>query len=354
MMTTLCLIQVASENFRRETKISNVKIGVFKTDENLESALKKALKAADWTKHINGTVFIKPNLCSKYYIRGAVTNPHVLFHLVSILRDHAKEVIVGESNGYNYCCNTAFDLTGVKKIVEKAGGKTINLSEDKTVTVQDNRTFVLHNYPLPRTLIEADSIVDVPVMKTHEFTKYSGAIKNLFGCIPNDRRIFLHPKFNMVMHDLLVLLKPKFVVMDATFAMEGNGPNRGIVIPMNIILTSSDLIAMDNLCCEIMGIDWNDISYLQFVNERLKKEEIEYQIIGEKIDDIKRKFLLPYADLAIKTQRLVYKNYFLTRLCFGTPFLNMLQGCLDVYRKVDMEIKGKEWVDKYWDNSLPR
>lgn len=353
-MTILCQTQVVSENFRRETEIKNVKIGIFRTDENLESALKEALKAADWTRHIRGTVFVKPNLCSKYYIRGAVTNPQVIFHLVSILRDRAKEVIVGESNGYNYCCDTALALTGVKKIVEKAGGKTINLSEDETVKVQDKRTLVLHNYPLPKTLVEADSVVDIPVMKTHEYTKYSGAIKNLFGCIPNDRRIFLHPKFNMVMHDLLILLKPKFVVMDATFAMEGNGPNRGIVIPMNLILATNDLIAMDKICCEIMGIDWNDIGHLKFVSKHLKKEEMEPQVIGEKIDDVKRKFLLPYDDLAIRTQRWVYKNYFLTRLCFGTPFLNMLQGCLNVYRKVDMEIKGKEWTDKYWDNSLPR
>ena len=64
--------------------------------------------------------------------------------------------------------------------------------------------------------------------------------------------------------------------------------------------------------------------------------------------------MLPYEDLAVRAQRWVYKNYFLTRLCFGTPFLNMLQGCLNVYRKVDTEIKGKEWVDKHWDNSLPR
>ena len=334
--------------------MKKVKLSIFKTDDNLESALKEALKATDWTKHVRGKVFIKPNLCSKNYIRGAVTNPLVLFHLVRLLRDRADEVVVGESNGYNYCCNDAFALTGVKKIVEKAGGTTINLSEDKTVKVQNPKTYVLWNFPLPKTLVEADSVVDVPVMKTHEFTKYSGAIKNLFGCIPNNRRIFLHPKFDMVMHDLLVLLKPKFVVMDATFAMEGNGPNRGIVIPMNLILASSDLIAMDKLCCEIMGIDWTDINYLNFVDQHYQREEAEPQIIGEKIEDVTQKFLLPYDDLAVRAQRWVYKNYFLTRLCFGTPFLNMLQGCLNVYRKVDEEIMGKEWVNKYWDNSLPR
>ncbi len=332
--------------------MKKVKIGIFKTDNDLESALRKALRAADWEKHVHGKVFIKPNLCSKMYIQGAVTNPLLLFHLIRVLRDKATEVVVGESNGYNYCCNDAFSMTGVKKIAKKAGAKIINLSEDEIIKVKDPKTYVLQNFPLPKTLVEADTVVDVPVMKTHEYTKYSGAIKNLFGCIPSNRRIFLHPHFDEVMHDLLVLLKPKFVVMDATFAMEGNGPNRGIVIPMNLVLTSSDLLAMDKLCCEIMGINWVDISYLKFIDRHYQREEIEKEIIGEKVEEIKRPFLLPYADLAVKAQRWVYKNYFFTRLCFGTPFLNMLQGCMNVYRKVDEEIKGKDWVDKHWDKSL--
>jgi len=334
--------------------MKKVKVGIFRTDDNLESALKEALNAADWTRHIRGKVFIKPNLCSKHYIRGAVTNPKVLFQLVNILRDRAEEVIVGESDGYNYCCDEALTLTGVKKIVNKAGGKTVNLSKDETVKVQNSKTFLLRNFSLPKTLVEADSLVDVPVMKTHEFTTYSGAIKNLFGCIPDDRRIFLHPNFDMALHDLLVLLEPKFVVMDATVAMEGNGPNRGIAIPMNLILASSDLLAMDKLCTEIMGINWADISYLNFIDKHYQREETETQIIGEDIKAVKRPFLLPYLDLAVRAQRWVYKSYFLTRLCFGTPFLNMLQGCMNAYRKVDTEIKGKEWVDKHWDNSLPR
>ena len=327
-------------------------MGIFKTDNDLESTLRDALKAVDWEKYIRGRVFIKPNLCSKIYIRGAVTSPLVLFHLINILRDRVEEVIVGESNGYNYCCNDALAMTGVQEIVKKAGGEVINLSDDEIVKVQDPRTFCLKNFPLPKTLVEVDSIVDVPVMKTHEFTNYSGAIKNLFGCIPDDRRIFLHPNFDMVLHDLLILLKPKFVVMDATTTMEGNGPNRGIAVPMNLVLAGNDLLVMDKLCCEIMGIDWVDINYLKFIDKHYQREETELQIIGEKIDDVRRAFLLPYADLAVRAQRWVYKNYFLTRLCFGTPFLNMLQGCMNVYRKVDEEIKGKEWVDKHWDDSL--
>ena len=131
--------------------MKKVKIGVFRTDDGLESTLREALKAADWERYVRGKVFVKPNLCSKNYIPGAVTNPQVLFHLVSLLRDRVDEVIVGESDGYNYCCDDALKMTGVKKLVEKAGGKTVNLSNDKTVKVQNPKTFLLRNFSLPKS-----------------------------------------------------------------------------------------------------------------------------------------------------------------------------------------------------------
>ena len=327
-----------------------MKIGVFRTSDRLEHALRHALNAAELDKRIKDKVFIKPNLCAKDYIPGAVTNPQTLFHLVSLLRDKVEEVVVGESDGYNYSCDEALVKTGVKKLVNRAGGKTINLSKDETSEVQNPSALFLKKVTLPKTLVEAESIVSVPVMKTHEFTLYGGAIKNLFGCIPNNRRIFLHPYLDMVLHDLMILLKPKFAVMDATVAMEGNGPNRGIPIPMELVLASNDLLAIDKISTEIMGINWTDIGHLRLINKYSRPEEVNTQIIGERIETLKRPFVRPYLDLAVKAQLWVYKNYFLTRLCFGTPFFNALQACMKIYRKIDREIKGKRWTEQYWHN----
>ena len=325
-----------------------VRIGVFRTSDSLELALKNALDAAEWDKHVQGSVFIKPNLCAPMYIPGAVTNPQILFHLVSLLRDKVEEVIVGESDGYNYSCDEALIETGVKQVVSRAGGTTINLSKDELLKVQNPNTLFLKNVLLPKTLVEADSVVSVPVMKTHEFTLYGGAVKNLFGCIPNDRRIFLHPYLDFVLHDLMILLKPRFAVMDATVAMEGNGPNRGIPIPMDLLLASNDLLAIDKVSTEIMGINWLNIGHLRLIDKHSQPHE--RQIIGEKIEAVRRPFVRPYLDLAVKAQLRVYRSYFLTRLCFGTPLFNTLQAGLKIYRRIDKEIKGKNWVDQHWHN----
>jgi len=327
-----------------------VKVAVFHTHNNLEETAQNALEAADWSKHIRGRVFIKPNICSCEFISGAVTNPELLFYLVSFLRDRVAEVIVGESNGYNYLCNDALERTGIEEAVRKAGGRTVNLSKEQTVKVENPNALRLRNVLLPKILFEVDSIISVPVMKTHEFTLYGGAVKNMFGCIPNNRRIFLHPHISMVFQDLITVLQPKFALMDATTAMEGNGPNRGIPVPMNLILASYDLLTLDKVATQIMGLDWRQIAHLQLLDKNLQ-EEIEAQIVGEEIDSVKRQFLMPYADIVVRAQRLVYKNTLLTRLCFGTPLFNALQGGMKVFRAANNTIRGKAWVEKYWQDS---
>jgi uncharacterized protein (DUF362 family) len=327
--------------------MKHVKVAILRTHNNLEEAVREALKAADWSRHIRGKVFIKPNICSCEFISGAVTSPELLSFLVSFLRDKVAEVIVGDSNGYNYNCDDALERTGIQDAVRKAGGRTINLSNDQTVKVEDPNVLQLRNVPLPKILFDVDSIIGVPVMKTHEFTLYGGAVKNLFGCIPNNRRIFLHPHISKVFQDLITILKPKFALMDATTAMEGNGPNRGIPVPMNLILASHDLLALDKVATQIMGIDWRQIAHLQLLDKNLR-EKLEAQIIGEDIDSMKRQFLMPYADIAVRAQRWVYKNTLLTRLCFGTPMFNALQSCMKVFRAANNTIRGKAWAKKYW------
>jgi uncharacterized protein (DUF362 family) len=56
--------------------------------------------------------------------------------MVGLLRDSVEEVVVGESNGFNYPCQSAFEKTGVEAAVKAAGGKVVNLSEDKLVRVK--------------------------------------------------------------------------------------------------------------------------------------------------------------------------------------------------------------------------
>ena len=185
-------------NPQKTVKISRVK-------GSISDVLKEAV--ADSGLRGKRTIYIKPNMSHPEYMPGVVTCPELLGELVGLLRDGNSEVVVGESNGFNYPCWGAFKKTGIEAAVKKAGGSVLNLSEDKVVKVKFADADAVKQLFLPKTVLDADAVVDLPLMKTHEFTMYSGAIKNLFGCVPSNRRIYLHPYLPEVFYRLYSIIQ---------------------------------------------------------------------------------------------------------------------------------------------------
>ena len=279
-------------------------------------------------------IFIKPNLSHPEYLPGVVTSPEIMQQLVGLLRDGSSEVVVGESNGFNYPCWTAFDKTGMEAAVKAAGGTVINLSEDKVVEVKFQTNTPLKRLFLPKTILEADAVVDLPLMKTHEFMAYSGAIKNLFGCVPSKKRIYLHPYLPEVFYRLYTLFKPALTIMDARTGIEGNGPTKGKPVKMGLMLTGNDALAVDIVAAKIMMLDWKK-TYLNYIATitGLKAEGIS--VVGLQVAEVARRFEPPKIDLPVKAQMMIYQHEYLTKFFFCSLDLVRL------FQKVTMAYRGE-------------
>lgn len=304
-----------------------------RTVEILEKAVKNA--------NLRGKqrIFVKPNMSHPEYLPGVVTHPALIHDIVGLLRDGAKEVIVGESNGFNYPCWTAFEKTGIETAVKEAGGSVINLSEDKVVKVKIQDGIALKELFLPKTVLEADAVVDLALMKTHEFAAYSGAIKNLFGCIPSNKRIYLHPYLSEVFYNLYMIFKPALTVMDARVAVEGNGPTKGKPVKMNLMLTSNDAFALDIIASQIMGLSLKNISYLNYIAHRLNFKEERIVVDGLRVSDVARSFEPPNIDLPVKVQMEIYKHEYLTKILFcSLDIVKIFQRITKTYRQEPVEL----------------
>jgi uncharacterized protein (DUF362 family) len=311
--------------------MKQARVEITQVEGSIAETLDRSLK--DFPIQKKKRIFIKPNMSDPSYLPGVVTTPTLVYGLVSRLRDFAEEVFVGESNGYNYRCSQAFRGTGIEEAVKKAGGTAINLSEDKVVKVNIRNSPVKHLL-LPKTLIDSDAVVDVPVMKTHEFKIYSGALKNLFGCVPDDRRIFMHHQLDEVLYQLYSILKPQLTVMDAITAMEGNGPTKGKPVKMNLILTSDDALAVDMTATKLMGIDWREIGYLNHAALKTGLSEEHIKVTGCSIADHARRFELPRKDLPVQAQLQIYKSSLLTKVLFcQLGLVKIFQKVTNTYRK---------------------
>jgi len=301
-------------------------------ESETEKTLKQALRLTGFKA--KGIVVIKPNICAPKYIPGAVTNPAILGSLVKLLRNTAETVIVGESDGYNYSCDLAFKKTGIKRVVENAGATVLNFSRDALVRVHFKGSNVGSVY-LPKTLLNSDALVNVPVMKTHEFTTYSGAIKNLFGLIPDSRRIFLHPHLNEVLYNLYIHLKPDLTIMDGLIAMEGNGPTRGKPVRMGLILASVCPLSLDIVAAKIMDIDWREVGHLFYIAEKIGLKEENIKTIGCDPTEVTRSFALPEEDLPVRLQHKIYAYELLTKIAFSnSKLIKILQKFINQYRKL--------------------
>ena len=307
-------------------------VKIYRVGEKTAEVLKEAVKNSGLKG--KNTIFVKPNMSHPEYISGVVTSPLLIKELVGFLRDYNNKVIVGESNGFNYSCRSAFKKTGIEKAVKKAGGFVINLSEDKIVRVKcQNGHSTVQELFLPKTVLDADAIVDMALMKTHEFTMYSGAIKNLFGCVPSNRRIYLHPFLSEVFYRLYTIIKPQLTIMDARVAIEGNGPTKGTPVKMDLMLTSNCALSMDLIASKIMGLNLEEIKYLSYIARKSNLKQSEIEIQGLKVFEVARNFQRPKIDLPVKAQMLIYKHEFLTKALFcSLDFVKILQKVTIAYR----------------------
>jgi Pyruvate/2-oxoacid:ferredoxin oxidoreductase delta subunit len=98
-------------------------------------------------------------------------------------------------------------------------------------------------------------------MKTHSYTRMTGAVKNQYGCIPGFLKKIYHIRlpnsfdFSRLLVALNLCLKPRLYVMDAIRAMEGNGPNGGDPFVLGCLLFSTDPVALDAVMCTLVELD---------------------------------------------------------------------------------------------------
>ncbi len=127
-------------------------------------------------------------------------------------------------------------------------------------------------FMIPKRFI-GENIIHLPTVKTHVFTTTTGAMKNAFGGLLNEHRHWTHPVIHETLVDLLMIQKKIhpgiFAVMDGTFAGDGPGPRCMIPHVKNVILASSDQVAIDAVAAKLMGFDpLQDIKFVRLAHER--------------------------------------------------------------------------------------
>lgn len=305
--------------------VAHVKIKSTNKEEFI-SEVKKVMNLSRWKQNIKGEkIFIKINLMSDFVLPGLCTSPWVIEGVVKTIIEgnDSVDLIIGDCDvATQKQFNKAADKWGIRELCKKYRVELVNLSEEPTSEVNLNGK-ILNNLEIPKILTEVDNIVSLPVLKTHNVTLMSFALKNQWGCIPRFRH-----KYHLVAHEVIAeinrFLKPCFAVGDATICIEGNGPKTGIPKVVNSLLASNDLVALDTCGAKIIGYNVDEIPYIKLA-EKFGLGSTNFSIIGDKIES--QKFIKP----VLKEHPIVYWELILRRIpllnkiIFDTPLFNI--GC---------------------------
>jgi uncharacterized protein (DUF362 family) len=223
---------------------------------NLTAVVHETMEFCGWRDHIapNAKVVVKPNLCTAVPEKREMSNTDVRITqaVCELLLTRTQDVTLVESSGLRYSAWDAFNANGHTEMAKRLGVKVVNLTESRWAPVDVGPA---KQVPLPVMMMECDAFITLPVLKTHAITYYTGALKNQWGCVPQHDRILLHQYLDPMLALLHAIFRPKFAVMDAIVGMEGRGPVGGKPRRLDLILASSDSVALDATAMRLVGLD---------------------------------------------------------------------------------------------------
>ncbi len=214
-------------------------------------------------------VAVKPNIgWDRLPVHAANTNPAVVAEVVRLAFEAgAKKVVVTDvsCNEPNRC----YQRSGIWQATYELGATIILPAEHRFREIR-MRGDVLDQWPIYTPLINADKVINVPVAKHHNLSRYTGAMKNWYGIL-GGRRNRLHQDIDVSIADLATFMRPTLTVVDATRVLVRNGPQGGNIDDardMHQVIASLDQVAADSYGATLIGAKPERVKYLALAHER--------------------------------------------------------------------------------------
>ncbi len=239
-------------------------------------------------------VFLKLNLLMKKKPEEAVTtHPVVVEAVVKLLQAVGATVTIGDSPGGPYNAKMlkgVYKACGIEAVASRTGAKlNDNYEEVKRSHPQGK---LMNHLVITKAIADADVVISLSKLKTHQMTRFTGAVKVMFGAIPGLKKAEYHlnlpdiKDFSNMLLDIVTLTKPVISIMDGVIGMEGHGPSAGDPRQVGAILASENPMALDVVAVSLVGIEPSSIPTIQVAEERGMISSLkQIEILGNKLQD---------------------------------------------------------------------
>ncbi len=283
------------------SKVSIVRCEEYEEDK-VERALRESLELIGGLEKIvkpGDRVLLKVNMLMATPPKDAVTtHPAVLRAAVKLVQERGGLPLVGDSPGNAYAnIEKALEVTGFKQICRETGAEIMKFGAKGVESLACPDSDLLPNLHISREVLGVDTIISLPKLKTHNYTLFTGAVKNMFGAVTGFHKGQFHlaaphpVDFARLIVDIFSLVKPKLAIMDGIIGMEGHGPSGGEPKKIGVIMASEDCVSLDSVSANIIGYEPHQIDIIRIASERgLGKGNLEdIEIIGAPLEEVKVK-----------------------------------------------------------------
>lgn len=315
--------------------------------KNVQDTVKKAMQMGNWDKYIKGKIFIKINSLSDQLVPGQNTSPWIVEAVLETVKNRYpnNEIYVGDADlAADKQLNRAAKLWGNSDLAEKFGMKFVNLSEQPLTKVNFNG-LAIKEVEVPQILLDVDTILNLPIAKTHCLTTITCCLKNHWGLLPRFRHQF-HPVADQAIPDVNNFFrKTTFNIVDGTIGMEGNAPRTGIPKICNVIFAGPDRVAIDYTVAKYMGFDADKIKHIEVAESLGIGSRKDIKIIGDKFEINPFVAPTPNEQPIFKFETMCRKNKILKPIVFDTPIFKCMCKIATFYNtKWWYGKKGKQYI----------
>ena len=223
-------------------------------------------------------VLLKVNLIGpKTSDSAAITHSEFVRAITKILINRGCTVWIGDSSGGAIAgispTAQSLKVSGYEKVAKEEGAIIKNFDREGVIEIEPKGKYKEKMY-LAKPLFDADVVINLPKLKTHSANIYTGAVKNVFGCVLGLRKAMYHKiaptkdDFGEIIVDIHEGVKFDLHIMDGIISMQGEGPTAGDVYEANKILISTDPLALDTVAVNMLGMTVEDIPILNAARKR--------------------------------------------------------------------------------------
>jgi uncharacterized protein (DUF362 family) len=221
-----------------------------------------------------GRTLLKPNLvCAGELFEHAHTRPEFAEGVLLALRDRDEgamtELAVGERCAITIPTRFVYEQSGFDPVIARTNAKRYCFDEVPQVEIPLTHPGRLRDSIFtPEPIAKTDFFVNCPKLKAHPWTTVTFSMKNYIGIQDDRHRLIDHDHaLNRKVADLQYVIQPQFIAIDAIIAGEGRMLTP-IPRKMNLIVMGNNQVAIDSVCCRIIGVDPAEVEHIALAHER--------------------------------------------------------------------------------------